>query len=155
MSHLRGSLHDNPGATDKANFILGSLVAGHTYETQFFVNDSRGAFGPGNNETITSGTDSTAGAGSQTLTLVTASAEGGQGQFVVGTFVADNSGAASFTLQGNNSTQANGFQYRDLGAASPAPEPLQVAGLGFAAFGLVGLLLKARKRSADTAQATR
>ena len=137
-----GLYHDNPGATDTAFFNLAGLTTGHTYELQFFVNDSRGAFGPGHTETLTGG------AGSVVLNY-NAGGEGGLGQFVTGAFVADNSGTASLAATGNVSTQVNGFQYRDLGVVTPAPEPSQAAVLGLGLLGVGGLALRARRRSAQ------
>ena len=59
-----------------------------------------------------------------------------------------------------NSSNTNGGSDHDffvnkfqVTAASAAPEPSQLAGLGFAAFGVLGLLLKARKRTSSPAPA--
>ena len=66
---------------------------------------------------------------------------------MAGTFVADNSGAASFTLEGNISTQANAFQYRDLGTVPAVPEASSSLGLGLMlGLGAFGLVVTARKR---------
>ena len=143
---LGSGLYDTPNPTDTAFFQLAGLTVGNVYETQFFVSDSRGS-GTGRNETLT------LGANTVTLTFNTASAEGGLGQYAVGTFTADAT-TAQLAAKGNISTQVNGFQYRDLGApASAAPEPSQLAGLGLAAFGVLGLLFRARKRTSISAAA--
>ena len=153
-----GLYRDSP-ATAPAYFDLSGLTAGNTYEVQFFVNDSRP--GTGNrNETLTTGAGkfpnnfTASGDPSVTLNFNTTGAEGGLGQYVVGTFVADSTGTASLAATGNISTQVNAIQYRDLGApASAAPEPSQLAGLGLAAFGVLGLLFRARKRTSISAAA--
>jgi len=48
---------------------------------------------------------------------------------------------------GTYATQITGIQVND---ASAAPEPSQLAGLGFSAFGALGLLLRARKRRVNS-----
>ncbi len=55
---------------------------------------------------------------------------------------------ATYQTGGRNATEGdfNGAQIEV--PASAAPEPSQLAGLGFAAFGALGLILKARKRKA-------
>lgn len=61
-------------------------------------------------------------------------------------------GGPNIATDGMYSKQSNyaAFSLTDVSGSAPsaAPEPSQLAGLGFAAFGILGLLLKARKRKA-------
>lgn len=56
---------------------------------------------------------------------------------------------ATYGMYGKQSNYA-AFSLTDVPGPAPsaAPEPSQLAGLGFAAFGALGLILKARKRKA-------
>jgi uncharacterized delta-60 repeat protein len=89
---------------------LNGLVVGRTYQLQWWVNDSRGAVGPHRQTTATAGN-------SIQLQHNAQAAEGGVGQFVIGTFVADaTSQDIIFTGQSDGvvsaSPQINGFQLR-------------------------------------------
>ena len=108
-SLLTNGLYAN-GAT-AMSFTESGLTAGHRYQVQYFVNDSRG-LASGRTETVTS----SGGNIYPTLTYNSTGADGGVGQYVNGTFTAATS-AVTMTATGNESTQINGLQYRDLGNA--------------------------------------
>ena len=72
----------------------------------------------------------------------------GNGNYVVETGTTDTSGNIYVAYHGN----FNGVQFQ-VGTPSAAPEPSQLAGLGFTALGALGLILKSRKRSVSTTPA--
>jgi len=71
------------------------MVPGNTYLIQFWVNDGRN-IGQTRSETITGGANTSAA-------LSYGSDGSGPGQFITGTFVADNSGSQTLTLTGLSS----------------------------------------------------
>jgi hypothetical protein len=94
-----------------ATFGWSGMTPGNTYLIQLWVNDGRN-IGQSRTETVTGGTN--------TSTLLSFGSDGtGPGQFIIGTFVADNSGAQTLTLTAfsdgsNPSPQINLFQVRDI-----------------------------------------
>ena len=116
QSLITNGLYRGSGTGSMA-FTQSNLIAGHRYQVQYFVNDSR-SLAATRTESVTS-----SGGNSQTLsyntTASTTNADGGVGQYVNGTFTAAAS-AVTMTATGNASTQINGLQYRDLGNAGAA-----------------------------------
>ena len=128
-----------------ATFTVSGLTAGDQYEAQFFVSDPR-SFGAGRAETLTGGT---------TLSYNSTGQDGGVGQFANSSvFTAGALGKATFTVTSSGSassqsTQANAFQVRDLGAA-PVPEASTTVSLGLLlALGLGGLVVSARRKASS------
>jgi hypothetical protein len=117
-----------------ATLTLNGLTNGDSYQVQVFVNDSR-TFGAGRSETFTGG-GSTSGA----LSYNSTGADGGVGQFVIGTFTADGS-SEDITLASTQALQLNAFQVREEGAT---PEPSTYA-MVFAGLGLLALVSRLRK----------
>ena len=88
---------------------LGGLTSGHTYAVQIWVDDSRNGYSEGTRyETVTSG-----GGNTVTLWYNPTGALGGLGQYTIGIFTASGT-VQSITLTGNNSTQLNALQVRDI-----------------------------------------
>ncbi len=118
-------------------FTLNGLTAGASYEVEVWVNDSRGGGEQTRSETIS---------GSPTLQFNTAQAEGGLGQYLVGTFVADasRSQTLAFAPVVGGVVQLNGLQLRDLSTAAAVPEPssLCLCAIG----GLAASVLAASRR---------
>ena len=114
QSLITNGLYRGSGTGSMA-FTQSNLIAGHRYQVQYFVNDSR-SLAATRTESVTS-----SGGNSQTLsyntTASTTNADGGVGQYVNGTFTATTAGTVTLTATGNASTQINGLQYRDLGNA--------------------------------------
>ncbi len=110
-----------------------SITVGHSYEVEVWANDGRGL---GRSETIFAGDNS--------ADLNMSPAAGGPGQYIIGTFVADNT-TQSFTLtpDGSYGGQINLLQIRDLTAV---PEPSEIAML---AMGFGVMLLAFRRRNAS------
>jgi len=94
-----------------ASFRWAGMTPGHTYLVQVWVNDGRNV-GESRSETITGGTNTSA--------LVSFGSDGsGPGQYIIGTFVADSSGAQTLVLTPfssgpNPDPQINLFQVRDI-----------------------------------------
>jgi len=111
------------------------MTSGDTYAVQVWVNDGR-------NSTVNARTETITGGGSTSASLAYGSGDTGAGQFVIGTFVADVSGAETLTFTAGPtipSAQFNLIQVRDL---TPVPEP-SAAALSLIGFGaLVGVLRK-------------
>jgi len=84
---------------------LNSLTSGHQYAIQLWVVDDRAT---GRTETITSSNGNT-----QTLDYNSTDANGGVGQFATGIFTA-NTTTQQLTLNGNQSSQMNAIQLRDV-----------------------------------------
>ena len=109
QSLLTNGLYKNAAAP--MGFTQSNLTAGERYQVQYFVDDSR-ALAANRNESVSS-----SGGNAQTLNYNSSGAEGGVGQYVNGTFTATIGGKVTMTATGNESTQINGLQYRDLGNA--------------------------------------
>jgi len=101
------------GGTGAGTITLKNLIVGHSYQVQVWVDDSRTS-GAGRNET-----NSTSGGNTVILSYNSTGAQGGLGQYTIGTFTADAT-TQVFTLQANSnsgSTQLNAIQVRDLTGA--------------------------------------
>ena len=113
----------------------GGMTAGDTYQLEFWVNDGRNNITAERTETLTGGSNTSA-----PLAYGTGPNGTGPGQYILGTFVADNTGSETLTLTPfggadiGASAQVNLLQLRDITAV---PEPATVA---FVAMG-VGLFL--------------
>jgi Tfp pilus assembly protein PilX len=92
-------------------FSWKGMIPNHTYLVQFWVNDGRN-IGEARSETITGG--------SSTSAQIKYGSDGsGPGQYIIGTFVADNSGSETLTMTpfstgSNPDIQINLFQVRDI-----------------------------------------
>src|SRR5208337_1207915 len=105
----------NEGDT-QANFSWEGMIPGHTYLIEFWVNDGRN-IGQSRSETITGGTSTSA-------PLNYGSDGSGPGQYIIGTFVADDTGGEALTLTpystgANPDPQINLFQVRDITTNAP------------------------------------
>ena len=90
-----------------ATVTLKNLVLGHQYQVQVWVNDSRAGGSATRTETVT-------GANTVTLAYNTTQAQDGVGQYTIGAFIATAT-TQSFTMDGgNDSTQINAIQVRDV-----------------------------------------
>jgi hypothetical protein len=111
---LQSGRYSNEGFSP-ASFRWAGMTPGHTYLVQLWVNDGR-SIGQSRSETITGGTNTSSA-------LSFGSDGSGPGQYIVGTFVADNSGAQTliltpFSSGPNPDPQINLFQVRDITPAS-------------------------------------
>jgi len=102
--------------TNPAAFSWSGMTPGNSYLIQLWVNDGRN-IGEDRSETVTGGTNISD-------LLFFGSDGSGQGQFIIGTFVADSSGSLTLTLTGystgnNPDPQINLFQVRDI---TPKPD---------------------------------
>jgi hypothetical protein len=107
---LQGGNYAN-GAT-AVTVTLNSLVSGHTYVVQIWVNDCRSGEAT-RTETVTS-----SGGNTVTLAYNSTQVQNGVGQYTIGTFTASAT-TQTFTLTGNASTQLNAIQVRDTATAGP------------------------------------
>jgi len=108
---LQGGAWNNGGA---ATVTLNNLVAGHQYQVQVWVNDSRSGGSTNRTETLTDAYGNTV-----TLAYNSTYAAGGLGQYSVGTFTAPAT-SQSFTMNGSSSTQLNALQVRDITVFAPS-----------------------------------
>ncbi len=111
---LQGGAYANNNTT--LTVILNNLSAGHTYQVQFWANDSR-FYGHDRTEMVTN-----SGGNAVTLHYNNTGTNGGVGQYTIGTFTATST-TQVFTLTGilpagNNSAQLNALQVRDLGVST-------------------------------------
>jgi hypothetical protein len=127
---------DSSGSPESIFPTLTGLTVGHNYLVQFWVDDSR-PYGAGRSEIIRAFEDSTG----VSLAYNSTGDNGGVGQCVTGTFVADGS-TESLVLTSSSSCQLNAFQVRDL---TPTPEPSTAVLLGLAAAGLLAYTWRKRK----------
>ncbi len=107
---LQGGIYTGTNAT--LTVTLKCLTPGHNYSVQLWVNDSRSGATAGRTENVSS-----AGGNSVTLAYNNTQAQGGVGQYTIGTFTAD-ALIQSFVLDGvlpagNDSSQINAIQVRD------------------------------------------
>jgi len=121
---LQYARFSNEGSTP-ATFSWSGMSPGHTYLVEFWVNDGRN-IGQSRSETITGGTNSSA-------PLSYGSDGSGPGQYIIGTFVADNSGAQTLILTAqstgsNPDPQVNLFQVRDITPTAPRITSIAVNG---------------------------
>ncbi len=111
-----------PGAYNDNGFLtltVNNLTPGQLYEIEFFVNDSRAG---------ATRTESFVAGNAVALTFNRTAQEGGTGQWVTGTFTADNTGSESVTVapglpnaSGIPTAQINAFQLRALVADGGRP----------------------------------
>ena len=103
------SFNDNLGLGPvPMTLTLNNLTVGRSYMFQTWVNDSRAAVGT-RTQSLTGGFNTSA-----TMAYNSTQANGGNGSFLVGNFVADStSQAINFNLT-NGITQMNAFQVRDV-----------------------------------------
>ncbi len=116
----------------------GGMTAGDTYQLEFWVQDGRNSVTAERSETLTGGASTSAA-----LAYGTGPNGTGPGQYIIGTFVADNTGTETLTINPfggadiSASAQVNLLQLRDL---TSVPEPstvaVLVAGVGAMLFGL-------------------
>ncbi|MEO6870752.1 MAG: VPDSG-CTERM sorting domain-containing protein [Chthoniobacterales bacterium] len=128
------SLGSATASTSSQGFTLtiSGLTMGTQYHCQWWCNDSSSEFGF--STTATAGDD-------VRLTSHTYGAEGGLGQFAIGTFVADShTRVISYSI--SEIGFLNAFQLRELPAGSV---PEGGATLGFLALGLAGLAFLRRR----------
>jgi hypothetical protein len=107
---LQFASFSNEGSTP-ATFSWSGMTPGHEYLVEFWVNDGRN-IGESRSETVTGGTNTSAA-------LSFGSDGTGPGQYIIGTFIADSSGAQTLTLTpsstgSNPNAQINLFQVRDI-----------------------------------------
>ena len=97
--------HTTAAVPTTMSFTESGLTAGHRYQVQYFVDDSRGGFG-GRTVNVSS-----SGGNTQTLNYASDNSTGSLGQYAIGTFTAAAS-AVTMTATGNlnGSTQVNGLQ---------------------------------------------
>jgi len=108
---LAGSPY-NGGAT--VTVTLKNLTPGNSYDAQVWIEDARN-FGSGRFATLTS-----SGGNSVVLDYCSTDADGGVGQYSIGTFTAD-AATQTFTIAASagGSAQLNALQVRDQGASTP------------------------------------
>lgn len=132
----RFSFGSNP-----VTYTLTGLTVGTAYEVQVWVNDSRA--GINRSQTVS---------GSGSLEYNTAQADGGVGQFVIGTFTADAATQVlTFTPDGTSyGAQLNALQLRDLGSPAAVPEPASLALLAVGVGPLAAVVRRFRRRAEAT-----
>ena len=103
----------------------GGMTAGDSYQLEFWVQDGRNNVTAERSETLTGGANTSAA-----LAYGTGPNGTGPGQFILGTFVADNTGQETLTLTPfggadiGSSAQINLLQLRDI---TSVPEPSTIA----------------------------
>jgi len=119
-----------------ATFSWSGMTPGNTYLVQLWVHDGRNSIVNAPTETVTGGANTSA-------PLAYGSGDSGPGQYIIGIFVADNTGSETLTLSPGAaipSAQLNLFQVRDVSAV---PEPTSLALLTIGA----GVLCAFRRKS--------
>jgi fibronectin-binding autotransporter adhesin len=96
----------NSGAV--ATGTVNNLTVGRVYAIQFWVNDTRSG-----SATRTETVANIGGGGAVTLDYNSTNANGGVGQYTIGTFTAD-AATQGFEFDGNSSSQVNAIQVRDI-----------------------------------------
>lgn len=127
----------NQGAGNQLLFTLSNLTVGSTYTIQYWANDSR------NN-----GIGRTTIVGTQTLDANVTDANGGLGQYVRGTFVADTTSQSFTASAGPTAPPGSGsFTYANALQVRVVPEP---STMFLAAVGLVcaDVVRRSRRRTA-------
>jgi hypothetical protein len=118
--------------TDPITVSWDGMTLGDTYLVELWVQDGRNATANARTETI-------AGGANTSDSLMFGSDDSGPGQYILGTFVADASGAETISLSpgaGGYGAQINLLQVRDLTAApEPSTFALLAAGAGVVFFG--------------------
>lgn len=121
----------------------GGMTPGDTYEVEYWVQDGRNSVTAERSETLTGGANTSAA-----LAFGTGPSGTSPGQYIIGTFVADNTGTESLTVTPfggadiGASAQVNLMQLRDI---TLVPEPSTIAVL-VASVG--AMLLGLRRRNA-------
>lgn len=111
-----------------STFSWGGMTAGHTYEIQFWVEDVRGYndrwenLSGGDIGGTVYGTDTSSPLGYSSPVFHNTT---NPGYYIIGTFVADNTGSeeillSPFNVGGTSSAQVNLFQVRDITVVAPA-----------------------------------
>jgi|GEM_PF-477343 len=108
---LQGGAWNNGGL---ATVTLNNLFTGHQYQVQVWVNDSRSGGTTNRTETLLGASGSTV-----TLAYNSTYAQGGVGQYTIGTFTATATNQ-SFTMNSGASTQINALQVRDVTLFAPS-----------------------------------
>jgi hypothetical protein len=116
---------DDGEGDDPWTLQFSGLTPGHVYEVQIWADDSR-IYGGDRYDALS---DSFYGDPAHTIGFNDTGADGGIGQYIIGTTTADNSGTVSLTLQGSGSyyywvgpsTQVNAFQLRELSPVVGGP----------------------------------
>lgn len=110
----------------------GGMTVGDTYQLEFWVNDGRNNVTAERTETLTGGSNTSA-----PLAFGTGPNGTSPGQYIIGTFVADSSGAETLTINPfggadiGASAQINLLQLRDItGVPEPATVAILVTGVG-------------------------
>ena len=116
------------------------MTSGDLYLVELWVNDGR-------NGTVNQRTESITGGANTSAFLAYGSGSSGPGQYIIGTFVADNSGGETLSLNPGPvipSAQLNLMQVRDI---TPVPEPSTLA---FLAMGAGAVLFRLRRKPSAT-----
>jgi hypothetical protein len=112
---LRGAVYQSPGSS--TTVTLNSLLPGHKYVVQVWASDPRSNF-PLRSEAIYDGESAV----TNVLDYNSTDADGGVGQYIIGTFTADNNGYQNFYLDvtdpnyvtNSSIPQMNAIQLRDV-----------------------------------------
>jgi hypothetical protein len=132
---LTAGAFGNTGNSYTVNW--GGMTPGDTYLVELWVNDGR-------NSTVNQRTETITGGANTSAFLAYGSGASGPGQYIFGTFVADNSGGETLSLNPGPvipSAQLNIMQVRDI---TPVPEPSTLA---FFAMGAGAMLTWLRRKS--------
>jgi hypothetical protein len=103
-------------AHDFGELTLNNLTPNSKYEVQVWVNDSR----------LGQGYRSQTVSGSLSLSYNVGNADGGLGQYVIGTFTADSTGSQTLSISGVDNVQFNGLQLRII----PEPSTITLLAVG-------------------------
>jgi len=131
---LKAAVYSNGSSI---SLTWGGMTPGDTYLLQFWVQDGRNSMTAERSETLTGGANTSA-------PLAYGFGSGGVGQYILGTFVADNTGSESITVTPGAaipSPQINLFQVRDI---TTIPEPSTLA---FLATGAGAMLFGFRRKN--------
>lgn len=135
---LQGGAWNNGGV---ATVTLNNLAVGHQYLVQVWVNDSRSGGTTNRTETLTDAYGNIV-----TLAYNNTYAQGGVGQYALGTFTASGTNQP-FVMNGSASTQLNALQVRDVSPLVPPQfTSIQLAGTNFVLGGNSGNSTNAQYR---------